>query len=340
VSIQQPLLEVKNLTVKLPRQSTNKRWEWWSPLYQMSFHIAPGEVLGVVGESGCGKSLTNLALMGLLPESAKVSAQTLNFNGASLLDPSGEAIKKIRGKRISMIFQDPMSALNPVMTIEEQLLEGPMYHLGLSKKEARSRVLSLMHEVGIPQPEERLKHYPHQFSGGLAQRIMISMALSTDPDLLIADEPTTALDVTVQRGILELLARIQRQRKLAILFVTHDISLIAGFAHRLQVMYAGEIIEAGPTFDVLNHPRHPYTQGLLACLPDISNTPRKHLPTLKGHVPKLMLDREHCSFAPRCSYADERCLKSIEWFEDKKFQRGHRCEHPLALHHQQEESHT
>ena len=269
----------------------------------LSFQLEAGETLGVVGESGSGKSLSALALMGLLP-GARVSGQAL-FQGEDLLALAPGRLRQLRGRRISMIFQDPMTSLNPSHTIGEQLMEGPMLHLGLTRSQARSRALDGLAQVGVPAPEARFGQFPFELSGGLRQRVLIAMALSCGPDLLIADEPTTALDVTVQAQILDLLAAQQRSRGMALILISHDLAVVAGACARIRVMYAGRTVEEGPSRTLLAAPRHPYTAGLIRA--DLGARPRERLQEIQGQVPDLRHPPSGCRFHDRCPLAQERC---------------------------------
>jgi len=294
------LLEVGDLRVKIPTSE--------GPLYpvrSVSFAVDKGEILCIVGESGCGKSLTSLALVGLLPPRARRSAERLLFAGEDLLRANRRRISDIRGNRIAMIFQDPMSSLNPVYTIGSQLVEVFVRHHGGGRAASRARAVELLEKVGIPSPSERLGQFPHQLSGGLRQRVMIAMALMCDPDLLIADEPTTALDVTIQAQVLALLKRLQREFGLAVILITHDLGVVARMADRVLVMYAGEIVEQARTEDLFARPCHPYTQGLMRCLPGRTDAGR--LGTIDGTVPSMIGDLEGCAFAERCQLAFAQC---------------------------------
>jgi oligopeptide transport system ATP-binding protein len=274
----------------------------------VSFEVAPGEALGIVGESGSGKSVTCYSLLDLLPRPpARIESGTAVFDGTDLLQASPTMLRSIRGKRISMIFQDPMTALNPYMTIGVQIAEPLRIHDGVDKKTARKRVVQALKEVGIQGAEQRFDSYPHEFSGGMRQRVMIAMALITGPDLLIADEPTTALDVTVQAELLLLIKNLQRDRGMALILITHDLGVIAGTCDRVAVMYAGRILETAETGTLFKTPRHPYTRALLASLPSVQGK-GADLYTIPGMPPDLSVRIEGCPFAPRCEHVVDRCL--------------------------------
>ncbi len=304
------MLEVKNLNIKFKRD----KGEPLHAIRNISFSLNQSEILGVVGESGCGKSLTNLALMGLLPPNAIVEADSIKIDGHEVLNFKEKDWNKVRGKTISMIFQDPMSALNPCFTVEDQMIESIMFHDGLTKKQAISRALDLLNDVGIPAPEQRLKSYVHQLSGGMAQRIMIAMSCICSPKILIADEPTTALDVTIQKQILKLIVDLKDKYKMGVILVTHDMGVVSEFSDRTQVMYAGEIVETGTTGQILSTPKHPYTSGLIQSIPGKSKTQHKgKLPSIKGIVPSLIDRPKGCQFAPRCDFASEVCNESPQF---------------------------
>jgi oligopeptide/dipeptide ABC transporter ATP-binding protein len=274
----------------------------------LSYEIAAGETIGLVGESGSGKSVSALSLLGLLPKrSGRVTSGSALFEGREILHLPDEKLRKIRGARIAMIFQDPLSSLNPVLTIGRQITESVQTHRGVSQKQARKRATELLELVGIPGAALRLDNYPHQFSGGMRQRAMIAMALSCEPSLLIADEPTTALDVTIQAQILELLRRLRSELQMAVLLITHDLGVVAGFADRLAVMYAGRLVELGPTETILADPAHPYTVGLLRSLPRLDRPRQEALTPIEGSPPDLASDLRGCPFAPRCAWRLEVC---------------------------------
>ncbi|MGB3866893.1 MAG: ABC transporter ATP-binding protein [Xanthobacteraceae bacterium] len=272
----------------------------------VSFSVAPGERVGIVGESGCGKTVTGLSLLRLLPaSSARLSGQIL-FQGRDLATLSARQMRAVRGRDMAMIFQEPMSALDPVFTVGEQIGEAYRAHFPVDRKEARQRAIAALAEVGIPAPERRCDEYPHQLSGGMRQRVMIAMALICEPKLLIADEPTTALDVTVQSQITDLLRTLSERTGTALLFITHDLGVVAETCTRMMTMYAGEVVEDAPVDDVLIRPRHPYTSGLLRSLPGLSAR-RSELPSIPGRVPSPNAMPAGCRFAPRCSYAVAGC---------------------------------
>jgi peptide/nickel transport system ATP-binding protein len=301
-----PLLAIEDLRVSLP----TPRGELHA-VRGVSFHVERGETFGVVGESGCGKSLTALALMGLLPKGARCSARRMRLGEADLVAAGERAMADIRGRRIAMIFQEPMTALNPAYTIGNQLTEGIRRHRRVSVRAARERAVALLERVGISGADLRLRQYPHQLSGGLRQRVMIAMALMCEPDVLVADEPTTALDVSVQAQILRLLRDLQRDLGLALVLITHDLGIVARVADRMAVMYAGEVVEAGPVADVLTRPLHPYTRGLLACIPVPGRVRRgEALGSIPGTVPSLMGDSiAGCAFRTRCPQAGAACAE-------------------------------
>lgn len=276
----------------------------------VSFSVDRGETLGIVGESGCGKSVTSLSIMGLIPpRQGKVTSGEIFFDGENLLTKSEKEMCALRGKRISMIFQEPMTSLNPSFTIGFQLSEPIRLHQGVSKAEARERALDMLKLVGIPLPEQRLGEYPHQLSGGMRQRVMIAIALSCDPDLLIADEPTTALDVTIQAQILELMREIRGRLNTAIIMITHDMGVVAEMCDRLVIMYAGKIVEQGMTRTVYRTPLHPYTKGLLASIPRIDQDVET-LYMIPGMVPNAKNMPKGCAFFPRCEYAMPQCAQA------------------------------
>lgn len=278
----------------------------------VSFSIREGETLGIVGESGCGKTVTALSVVGLIPAPPGeiVSGQVL-FQGRDLLSVGAQEMCEIRGAKIGVIFQDPLTSLNPVLTIGEQIAESLELHMGLGPKEVMARTIELLRVVGIPEAEQRIDDYPHQFSGGMRQRAMIAMALSCDPYLLIADEPTTALDVTIQAQILDLVRRLKQERGLSILWITHDLGIVAGLADRVLVMYAGYIVESAEVRDLYRDPRHPYTLGLLSSVPRLDDDARKPLRPIVGSPPDQVNLPQGCPFHPRCSYAIGRCSQTM-----------------------------
>jgi oligopeptide transport system ATP-binding protein len=272
----------------------------------VSFHIDRGEALGLVGESGSGKSVTALSVMGLVPGPGRVVGGTVRFDGRDLLALTERERERVRGNEIAMIFQDPMSYLNPVMSIGRQIGEALRFHRGIGASAARRRAIELMELVGIPGARTRVDSYPHQFSGGMRQRVMIAIALSCEPKLLIADEPTTALDVTVQAQILELLQRLRQDLGMALLLITHDLGVVAGIVDRVNVMYAGYVVESAPVEIAFDDPRHPYTRGLMASIPRLDAVRGDRLRPIQGHPPDLVDPQAGCPFQPRCPYAVER----------------------------------
>jgi oligopeptide transport system ATP-binding protein len=286
----------------------------------VSFTLDEGETLGVVGESGCGKSVTMLSCLKLVPmPPGKIVAGKALFKDQDMLAMDNDAIRKVRGAQISMIFQDPMTSLNPVMNIGQQMAEPLMLHLDMTKEQARDRSVELLGMVGIPRAGDRLKDYPHQYSGGMRQRVMIAMALSCMPQILIADEPTTALDVTIQAQIVELVIRLREELGMAIIWITHDLGVVASIANRVAVMYGGYIIEEAPVKRLYSNPLHPYTLGLLQSLPQIQEKGRKRLYSIEGMPPTLFKKPQACPFAPRCQFAVDHCWEEnpqLEVIED------------------------
>ncbi len=275
----------------------------------VTFNLYRGEILAIVGESGCGKSVTSQSIMRLIPNPpGKITNGTILFKGQDLTKLKEAQMRKIRGADISMIFQDPMTALNPTLTVGEQLVEGILQHKAISRQEAKKIALEMLHLVGIPNPQERLKHHPHQFSGGMRQRIVIAMALVCQPEILIADEPTTALDVTIQAQILDLFRDIQKKTGVSIILITHDLGVVAQVADRIAVMYAGKIIEAGSRREIFYNPQHPYTNGLLKSVPRLDLEDAELVP-ISGSPPDLFSPPKGCPFMARCSYAMEVCDK-------------------------------
>ena len=277
----------------------------------ISYDLNEGESLGLVGESGCGKSVSALSVMGLIATPGRTVAGKILFNGEDLLELSGDNMRHVRGKDIAMIFQEPMTSLNPVLTIELQLMEPLMLHLGMDKDAARKRAAELLELVGIPEGATRLKDYPHQFSGGMRQRVMIAMAISCNPKMLIADEPTTALDVTIQAQILELIQRMNKELGTAVLIITHNLGVVARYADRVNVMYAGKIVEMGTSKDIYGRPSHPYTHGLLSSVPRLDESVKDKLVPIEGLPPDLVFLPPGCSFRPRCKYAIDRCAVEV-----------------------------
>ncbi len=276
----------------------------------VSFSLKAGELLGIVGESGSGKSVTMMSLLKLLPSPpAEISNGVIEFDGHDLRTISDEEMRKVRGGKIGFIFQDPMTSLNPVFTVGFQIMEPLRLHMGLRKRAARKRAAELLELVGIPDAMARLRDYPHQFSGGMRQRVMIAIALACDPKVLIADEPTTALDVTIQAQILELIKELRHKLGMAIIWITHDLGVIAEIADRVAVMYAGQIVEHAEVRELFANPHHPYTRALLETLPDVSDKSGQRLNSIDGQPPNLDKAPVHCEFAPRCKHAFDRCLK-------------------------------
>jgi oligopeptide/dipeptide ABC transporter ATP-binding protein len=300
------LLEVKNLQTHFPTRAGLVK-----AVNDVSFHIDEGELLGLVGESGCGKSITALSVMRLIATPGKIVGGEVLFKGENLLQFSDERMRELRGNDIAMIFQDPMTSLNPVYTVGEQIAEALRLHRKLNKKEAWDEAIEAMKEVSIPDPSRRVNDYPHQLSGGMRQRVMIAMALACNPELLIADEPTTALDVTIQAQILELLDELRQTRKLAVLLITHDLGVVAEVADRVCVMYTGRIVEESGVNEIFRKPKHPYTEGLLKSVPKLREfgiEKLTRLSTIQGTVPSPTNLPTGCHFAPRCPYRFERCV--------------------------------
>jgi len=297
------LLEVKNLVVEFPNRRGTLR-----ALDDISFAIAPGEILGVVGESGAGKSLTGAAIIGLLEPPGRVASGEIMLEGQRIDNLPYEQMRHIRGRKIGAIFQDPLTSLNPLYSIGRQLTETIMTHLPVGQEEARKRAIGLLEDTGIPAAAERIDHYPHQFSGGMRQRVVIALALAAEPKLIVADEPTTALDVSIQAQIIQLLKRICKDRGAAVMLITHDMGVIAETCDRVAVMYAGRIAEIGPVHEVINHPAHPYTGGLMAAIPDIT-ADRERLHQIDGAMPRLNAIPPGCAYNPRCPKAFDRCTR-------------------------------
>ena len=294
----------------------------------ISFSIDRGETLGIVGESGCGKSVTAMSILQLIPQPpGKIVGGEIRFDGTNLVDIAPGKLRKIRGNDIAMIFQEPMTSLNPVYTVGNQIIEAITLHQGLEAEEARRLAIQMLREVGIPAPEQRVDEYPHQLSGGMKQRVMIAMALSCNPDLLIADEPTTALDVTIQAQILELLAKMQKERGMAIMLITHDLGVVAEVCDRVVVMYAGRVAETGSIEDIFERPMHPYTVGLLSSLPDRA-PPGARLPTIEGTVPSPLDFPKGCRFRNRCNRASEQCSEIPEMVTGAVDSHQAWCHHP------------
>jgi peptide/nickel transport system ATP-binding protein len=301
--VAEPVLSVRNLKVAFPtRRGTLVAVDG------VSFDIAPGEVLGVVGESGAGKSLTGAAVIGLIEPPGRVIGGEVHLSGRRIDNLSSEAMRKTRGRRIGMVFQDPLTSLNPLYRIGDQLIETIRAHASVTQEEARARAIALLQEAGIQGARERIDSYPHQFSGGMRQRVVLALALCAEPDLLIADEPTTALDVSIQAQIIALIKRLCRERGTAVMLITHDMGVIAETADRVAVMYAGRIAEIGPVRDVVKNPHHPYTIGLMGAIPTVA-TRAQRLAQIPGTMPRLTAIPSGCAFHPRCSHAFERCRR-------------------------------
>ncbi|MFN9029891.1 MAG: ABC transporter ATP-binding protein [Betaproteobacteria bacterium] len=296
-----PLLEVRNLRIEFPtRRGTLVAVD------DVSFNIAAGEVLGVVGESGAGKSLTGAAIIGLLEPPGRIAAGEVKLNGLRIDNLPPDEMRKVRGREIGAIFQDPLTSLNPLYTVGQQLTETITTHLHVSQAEARRRALDLLMATGIPAADRRIDHYPHQFSGGMRQRVVIALALAAEPKLVIADEPTTALDVSIQAQIIALLKTLCREKQTAVMLVTHDMGVIAETADRVAVMYAGRIAEIGPVADVIHRPQHPYTRGLMGSIPSMTSEAER-LTQIEGSMPRLTAIPTGCAFNPRCPHAFDRC---------------------------------
>ncbi|MHA7849539.1 ABC transporter ATP-binding protein [Roseovarius sp.] len=327
-----PLLSVRNLTIDIPVGGGTLH-----AVRGIDFDLNRGETLCIVGESGSGKSLTSLAVMGLLGKSIRRGADRLEFDGTDLTTASPRTMRSLRGARMSMIFQEPMTSLNPAYTIGDQLTEALLLHRKVGREAARARAVELLEKVGITAAESRLGQYPHQLSGGLRQRVMIAMALMCEPELIIADEPTTALDVTIQAQILRLLHDLGREMNMAMILITHDLGVVARVADKVAVMYAGELVETGAATEVFNTPTHPYTRGLLRCIPLPGKTERgSRLGTIPGIVPSLIGDIRGCAFRTRCAHAVPACHEAIPL----RGEAGHkfRCVHEDGKRHAEEEA--
>jgi oligopeptide/dipeptide ABC transporter ATP-binding protein len=297
-----PVLEINDLHVDFasPRGTVHA-------VRGVSGSVAAGEFVGIVGESGCGKSTLLRAILGLLPPGARITKGNVLFKGTDLSGDGGAGVRRARGREIAMVFQDPLTALNPVMPAGEQIAEAPWQRLGYSRRQARERALELMRRVGIPAPERRFSAYPHELSGGLRQRVLIAIALSAEPDVLLCDEPTTSLDVTIQAQILRLLRGISEEKRLSVIYVTHDLAVVAQLCHRVAVMYAGQFVETGEVGAVFREPRHPYTAGLIASVPDVRRAGTALAP-IPGSPPDLSAPPSGCPFHPRCPYRQGDCL--------------------------------
>ena len=295
------LLQVKNLVVEFPNRRGTLR-----AIDDISFDIAPGEILGVVGESGAGKSLTGASIIGLLEPPGRIASGEVLLEGKRIDNLHNDELRHIRGRKIGAIFQDPLTSLNPLYSVGKQLTETIQAHLPVSNAEARKRAIDLLKDTGIPAAEQRIDHFPHQFSGGMRQRVVIALALAAEPKLIVADEPTTALDVSIQAQIISLLKNICKNRGAAVMLITHDMGVIAETCDRVAVMYAGRIVEIGPVHEVINHPAHPYTAGLMASIPDITQD-REYLNQIDGAMPRLNAIPTGCAFNPRCPKVFDRC---------------------------------
>ncbi|MDR3431170.1 MAG: dipeptide ABC transporter ATP-binding protein [Rouxiella aceris] len=322
VAVGKTLLTVNKLSVHFGDEGTPFR-----AVDRISYSVKQGEVVGIVGESGSGKSVSSLALMGLIDFPGKVMADQLEFGGRNLLGISEKERRQIVGSEVAMIFQDPMTSLNPCYTVGFQIMEAIKVHQGGNKKTRRQRTIDLLNLVGIPDPASRLDVYPHQLSGGMSQRVMIAMAIACRPKLLIADEPTTALDVTIQAQIIELLLELQQKENMALLLITHDLALVAEAAHHIIVMYAGQVVETGKSSEIFRAPRHPYTQALLRSLPEFS-TDKARLQSLSGVVPGKYDRPEGCLLNPRCPYANDRCRKEEPALQGAPGRQS-KCHYPL-----------
>jgi oligopeptide/dipeptide ABC transporter ATP-binding protein len=321
----EPVLKVENLNVGFHTKSGVVQ-----AATDISFEIAPGEVLAVVGESGSGKSVTALALMRLHPRNTVITG-SVTFDGVDVLGLTDDQMRNIRGRDVAMIFQDPMTAMNPVFSVGEQIVEAVRVHnRGTSKKAAWDRAVDLLQMVGVPEPKQRVSQYPHEYSGGMRQRAMIAMAIANDPKLLIADEPTTALDVTVQAQVMEVLHEVQAETGSAMMLITHDLGLVAGAADRVQVMYASRLMETGTVDDIFYEPRNPYTRALLASMPDLEGTKEK-LEPIPGNPPSLLNTRPGCAFRPRCAHATDVCGTERPGVVSLSSEHTSRCHHALEL---------
>ena len=295
------LLQVKNLVVEFPNRRGTLR-----ALDDISFEIAPGEILGVVSESGAGKSLTGASIIGLLEPPGRIASGQILLEGQRIDNLNHDEMRHIRGRKIGAIFQDPLTSLNPLYSVGRQLMETIQAHLPVNQAEARQRAIDLLKSTGIPAAEERIEHYPHQFSGGMRQRVVIALALAAEPNLIVADEPTTALDVSIQAQIISLLKNLCKERGVGVMLITHDMGVIAETCDRVAVLYAGRVAEIGPVHEVINHPAHPYTAGLMASIPDMS-VDRENLAQIDGAMPRLNAIPTGCAFNPRCTKTFDRC---------------------------------
>jgi len=314
------LLQVKNLKTEFHTQDGIVK-----AVDGITFDLDEGQTLGIVGESGCGKSVSVLTVMRLIPmPPGRIADGEVYFDGVDVLALKDDEMRQVRGHKISMIFQDPMTSLNPVITIEGQVSEALQLHLGMDRKQARARTIELLKMVGIPEAENRINDYPHQFSGGMRQRVMIAMALACNPQLLIADEPTTALDVTIQAQIIDLVRRLQKELGMAVIWITHDLGVVAGLCEDVVVMYAGKHVESAPVKAIYGDPRHPYTKALLASLPRLDATVKEKLVPIEGLPPDLIDMPSGCAFSPRCDYAIERCFHETPELRAVPDSKGHR----------------
>ncbi len=323
-----PLLKVTNLQIEFDTEAGVVR-----AVDGVSFEVAPGETLGIVGESGCGKTVTSLSLLGLIPQPpGRIAGGSIAFQGRDLTQLNERQMRSVRGSEISMIFQEPMTALNPVFTVASQMVDVLRRHTSLTRKQARTEAAEMLGRVGIPLPEKRLDEYPHELSGGMRQRVMIAMALSCGPKLLIADEPTTALDVTTQAQVLEQIVKLQDEFGMAMILITHDLGVVAETCQRAAVMYCGKVVEHGTVEQLFDHPRHPYTVGLLASIPRIRATKLDELPVIRGVVPDLRDLPVGCRFAARCDKADELCGQQQPALSSGTDERATQvaCHHPTA----------
>ncbi|MBC7530228.1 MAG: ABC transporter ATP-binding protein, partial [Oligoflexus sp.] len=322
--MQTPILKVENLSVRFEDKIRGSV----TAVKGISFELYKGKSLAIVGESGSGKSVSSLALMGLLPPTARVEAQSMQLGELDLLKLSKTARRNLCGKRMAMIFQEPMSSLNPLVQVGDQIVETLLLHMGLNKKDARDRALELIQQVGLPTPQNIYKRYPHELSGGQQQRIMIAMAIACEPDLLIADEPTTALDVTIQKQVIELLVSLQERYQMSLLFITHDLALVADLADDVAVMYSGEMIETGKTIDVFSNPKQAYTRGLLACRPPLNKRPSRLLTVsdfVENNLPKV-------DFTTRISQATDETILELKALTKVYTQKKHMFARPEAFH--------
>jgi oligopeptide/dipeptide ABC transporter ATP-binding protein len=315
-----PLLEIQNLSVCVAQDGHET-----ALVRDISYSVQPGETLALVGESGSGKSVSSLAVMGLLAKALRVTSGSIRFDGQDLLALDAEGMRKIRGRDVSMVFQEPMTSLNPVRSIGSQIMESIEENLGLSRSAAKARAIDLLKEVSVADAERRLRQYPHHFSGGMRQRVMIAIALAADPKLIIADEPTTALDVTIQAQILDLMARVCRDHGTAMILITHNLGIVARYADRVNVMYSGRIVETGTAREIYTAPRHPYTEGLLQSVPRLDQDRSVPLKPIRGNPADPFTSISGCRFHPRCPYAVARCREEVPAYEA-----GVACHFPLV----------